>query len=134
MRTDSAWPEKRRKIRSDRPKASGPGSAGWRAGGGPFRGVFRANRRRATRKKSLFREKTLFPAADLPHRGLRLAIPDDAAKDQRVNERRYRSAMALRPLASRKRVPVAVKWVCVISGLASAAQFSPFQRNQPSFS
>ena len=54
--------------------------------------------------------------------------------NQRLNERANRSAMALRPLASRKRVPVAVKWVCSMTGSSTLVHASFAQRYQPSCS
>ena len=64
----------------------------------------------------------------------RFARGGSAPDFQRLKERANRSEMALRPLASRKRVPVAVKCVCSTQGAAISSQASLFQENQASFS
>ena len=51
---------------------------------------------------------------------------------QRLKERAYSSTMALRPLASRKRVPVAVKRECLMMGSSFLTHSSFIQRNQAS--
>ncbi len=48
----------------------------------------------------------------------------------RVNDRAKRSAMALRPLGSRNRVPVAVNRLCRMIGSAKATHLSCSQANQ----